>query len=118
MTMSFPDISPNELLGGAAILAQAAARVRECAYWLCALVDAWYELDGPIFGRLRGLRRMRLALSRQDSENTLGPVAPPPRPARIPGIRAHLQPPPANARPGSRKPGQSARPRLSCSCQP
>ena len=49
MAMSLPQrISPSELLDGAATLVQAAARVREYGYWLCARVDVWHELDGPI----------------------------------------------------------------------
>jgi hypothetical protein len=77
MSMSLPrGISSSELLAGTATPAQATARVREYRYWLCALVDAWYELDGPILEDCGVYRACGLALGRHDSGITPGSVAP------------------------------------------
>lgn len=85
MAMSLPrGFSPSELLDGAATLAQAAAGVREYGYWLCALVDAWHELDGPILEDCGVYGAGGLALGRHDSGNTPGSVASRPRLAGIP----------------------------------
>ena len=52
-------ITASGLLDGAATLAEASERAREFADWLRALADAGYQLEGPILGRLRGLRHTR-----------------------------------------------------------
>ena len=65
-------VGRSELLDGAATLAQAAARVPEYAYWLCALVDAWDELDSSILEDCGVYGACGLALGLRDSGNAPG----------------------------------------------